>query len=136
MVVSGSGCSSEDAGQTEMLPHKTIDDSRISTLIICNSDAGNMSYQQISLAAPQFRKDILLFVGSDDDRTPQWMSEKIYNALPADINKKLSVHDGAGHGGAEFPFFVDWRRWAEETVGFMMESSVILAKYMSQSIQK
>ena len=238
----------ENAGQTEMLPYKTIDDSRRPTLIICNGDAGNMSYQQISLAylyaanginvvtfdwrgfgessefemnpnylcytemltdfdavikavskekvvdrkkiyvmgwstgaylamiaarnnrqvkgcilsgtpssfedaiphlvkvhpkgkteknllvpddfprdqmpalvAPKFRKDILLVVGSEDNRTPQWMSEKIYNALPAGINKKLSVYDGAGHGGTEFPFFVDWGRWAEETVGFMLD---------------
>ena len=237
----------EDAGQSEMLPYKTIDDSRRPTLIICNGDAGNMSYQQISLAylyaanginvvtfdwrgfgessefemnpdylcytemltdfdavikavskekvvdrkkiyvmgwstgaylamiaahnnrlvqgcilsgtpssfedaiphlvkvhpkgkteknllvpddfpcdlmpalvAPKFRKDILLVVGSEDNRTPQWMSEKIYNALPAGINKKLSIYEGAGHGGTEFPFFVDWGRWAEETVGFML----------------
>ena len=59
-------------------------------------------------------------VGSEDNRTPQWMSEKIYNAMPAGINKKLSVYEGAGHGGTEFPFFVDWGRWAEETVGFML----------------
>ena len=238
----------DNAGQNEMLPYKTIDDSRRPTLIICNGDAGNMSYQQISLAylyaansinvvtfdwrgfgessefemnpdylcytemltdfdavinavskekvvdrkkiyvmgwstgaylamiaahnnkhvkgcilsgtpssfedaiphlvkvhpkgkteknllvpddfprsqmpalvAPKFRKDILLVVGSEDNRTPQWMSEKIYNALPAGINKKLSVYDGAGHGGTEFPFFVDWGRWAEETVGFMLD---------------
>ena len=238
----------DNAGQNEMLPYKTIDDSMRPTLIICNGDAGNMSYQQISLAylyaanginvvtfdwrgfgessefemnpdylcytemltdfdavikavsrekvvdkkeiyvmgwstgaylamiaahnnkhvkgcilsgtpssfedaiphlvkvhpkgktennllvpddfpreqmlahvAPKFRKDILLVVGSEDNRTPQWMSEKIFNALPEGIKKKLSVYEGAGHGGHEFPFFVDWGRWAEETVGFMME---------------
>lgn len=238
----------QDAGQSEMLPYKTMDNSRRPTLIICNGDAGNMSYQQISLAylyaanginvvtfdwrgfgessefemnpnylcytemltdfdavikavskekvvdrkkiyvmgwstgaylamiaahnnrkvkgcilsgtpssfedaiphlvkvhpkgkteknllvpddfprdqmpalvAPKFSKDILLVVGSEDNRTPQWMSEKIYNALPAGINKKLSVYEGAGHGGTEFPFFVDWGRWAEETVGFMLD---------------
>ena len=71
--------------------------------------------------APEFRKDILLVVGSEDNRTPLWMSEKIYNALPEGINKKLSVYEGAGHGGTEFPFFVDWGRWAEETVGFMLD---------------
>jgi len=77
--------------------------------------------QMPSLVAPEFRKDILLVVDSEDDRTPQWMSEKIYNALPEDINKKLSVYEGAGHGGAAFPFFVDWGRCAEETVEFMLE---------------
>ena len=74
-----------------------------------------------ALVAPKFRKDILLVVGSEDNKTPQWMSEKIYNALHAGIKKKLSVYEGAGHGGTEFPFFVDWGRWAEETVGFMLD---------------
>ena len=40
----------QSAAQAEMLPYKTLDDSRRPTLIICNGDAGNMSYQQISLA--------------------------------------------------------------------------------------
>ena len=71
--------------------------------------------------APKFRKDILLVVGSEDNRTPLWMSEKIYNALPEGINKKLSVYEGAGHGGPEFPFFVEWGRWADETVSFMLD---------------
>lgn len=77
--------------------------------------------QMPALVAPKFRKDILLVVGSEDNRTPKWMSEKIYNALPAGINKKLSVYEDAGHGGTEFPFFVDWGRWAEETVRFMLD---------------
>ncbi len=71
--------------------------------------------------APKFRKDILLVVGSEDKRTPQWMSEKIYEGLPDGIRKKLSVYEGAGRGGMEFPFFVDWERWAEETVSFMLD---------------
>ena len=48
-------------------------------------------------------------------------ASQISNALPAGINKKMSVYEGAGHGGTEFPFFVDWGRWAEETVGFMLD---------------
>ena len=55
-----------------------------------------------ALVAPKFRKDILLVVGSEDNRTPQWMSEKIFNALPEGIKKKLSVYEGVGHGGREF----------------------------------
>ncbi len=47
------------------------------------------------------------------------MSEKIHNALPENTNKKLSIYEGAG--GTEFPFFVDWERLAEETVGLMSE---------------
>ena len=58
-----------------------------------------------ALVAPKFRKDILLVVGSEDTRTPQWMSEKIFNALPEGIKKKLSVYEGAGHGGREFPIY-------------------------------
>ena len=42
-------------------------------------------------------------------------------ALPDGINKKLSVYEGAGYGGREFPFFVDWVRWADETVNFMLD---------------
>jgi pimeloyl-ACP methyl ester carboxylesterase len=242
--------SAENASQSEVLPYKTLDESRRCTLIICNGDAGNMSYQQISLAAlysscginvitfdwrgfgessefemnpdnlcytemltdfkavikaackekivdkkkiyvmgwstgaylamitahnsrkvkgcilsgtpssfedviphlikvhpkgkteanlhvpddfpkeqmpafvaPKFKKDILLVVGSEDNRTPLWMSEKIFNALPDGITKKLSIYEGAGHGGAESPFFVDWDRWAEETTGFMLSQN-------------
>ena len=55
----------ENAGQTEMLPYKTVDNNRRPTLIICNGDAGSC--------------------------------------------------------GTEFPFFVDWGRWAEETVSFMLD---------------
>ena len=86
-----------------------------------DSKPGSSVTAMPALVAPKFRKDILLVVGSEDNRTPQWMSEKIYNALSAGINKKLSVYEGAGHGGTEFPFFVDWGRWAEETVGFMLD---------------
>lgn len=69
--------------------------------------------------APEFKKDILLIVGSKDARTPQWMSEKIYDALPDGIYKRLSVYEGAGHGGRDFPFMHDWSRWADETLEFI-----------------
>lgn len=236
----------ENAGQSEMLPYKTLDNKRRPTLIICNGDTGNMSYQQIILAsiyvangfnvvtfdwrgfgessefemnpnylcytemlydydavinavkkqnevdnshifimgwstgaylsmitaynnhavagcilsgtpssfeevipvlskrfegkksednllvpgdfprkqmpaliAPQFKKAIMLVVGAKDDRTPQWMSQKIYDSLPDEAYKKLSVYENAGHGGTEAPYFADMPRWAEETIGFM-----------------
>jgi len=236
----------ENTGQSDMLPYKVIDNKRRPTLIICNGDAGNMSYQQIMLAsiytsngfnvvtfdwrgfgassefvmdegylcytemlidyetvikevaaqsevdkkcifvmgwstgaylsmitaynnkhvagcilsgtpssfedvipllvkvhpkgktesnllvpddfprekmpvllAPKFKKPILIIVGNKDNRTPVWMSEKIYNALPVNINKKLSVYAEAGHGGMDAPYFVDMKRWTEETVEFM-----------------
>jgi hypothetical protein len=47
------------------------------------------------------------------------MSEKIYDALPDGIYKRLSVYEGAGHGGRDFPFMHDWSRWADETLEFI-----------------
>ena len=40
----------EDSGRQDMLPYSTIDEEQRPTLVICNGDAGNMSYQQIDLA--------------------------------------------------------------------------------------
>ena len=37
----------ENTGQTEMLPYKTIDDSRRPTLIICNGDAGHDVFSRL-----------------------------------------------------------------------------------------
>lgn len=237
-----------DAGQSEMLPYSVLDKKRRPTLVICNGDAGNMSYQQILLAslyaangfnvvtfdwrgfgrsdefpmdedylcytemlwdyeavirevgrqpevdrrrifvmgwstgaylsmitahnnrsvagcilsgvpssfeeviplllkvhpagktadnllvpedfpsdqmpvciAPQFTKPVFLVVGNEDERTPCWMAQKIYCALPRNIPKRLSVYENAGHGGMEAPYFVDMQRWMEETVEFMTE---------------
>lgn len=38
-------------GQKEKIPYKTIDNKKRPTLIICNGDAGNMSYSQMEIAA-------------------------------------------------------------------------------------
>ena len=40
----------EDSGRQDMLPYTTMDEEQKPTLVICNGDAGNMSYQQIDLA--------------------------------------------------------------------------------------
>ena len=40
----------ENSGRQDMLPYRTIDEEKRPTLVICNGDAGNMSYQQIDLA--------------------------------------------------------------------------------------
>lgn len=50
------------------------------------------------------------------------MSGKIYDALPENIDKKLSVYAGAGHGGTDAPYFVDMERWMAETVEFIDHS--------------
>lgn len=45
--------------------------------------------------APTYTKSTFLIVGENDDRTPVWMSEKIYPLLPG--KKELWVVDGAQH---------------------------------------
>lgn len=69
--------------------------------------------------APKFTKPIFLIVGDKDERTPRWMAEKIYRALPEITCKRLSVYENAGHVGMEAPYFVDMKRWMEETVAFI-----------------
>ena len=215
----------EGAGQDDMLPYRTLDAQKRPTLVICNGDAGNMSYQQVWMAEfyvscglnvvtfdwrgfgassefemdpdylcytemlsdyaavvdevrrqpevdsgeiylmgwstgaylsmitayadagvkgcilcgtpssfedaipqlvkvhPQGKTEAELVVGSEDDRTPQWMSEKIFDALPDGIDKRLSVFEGAGHGGTEAPYVVDMERWFVETVSFLSDNS-------------
>ena len=78
--------------------------------------------QMPALIAPEFGKAIMIIVGSKDDRTPQWMAEKIYEALPEGTFKKLSIFENAGHGGTDAPYFVDTSRYVEETVTFMTEA--------------
>lgn len=75
--------------------------------------------QMPALIAPEFHKPILIVVGDKDDRTPRWMSEKIYHALPKDTDQRLSVYENAGHGGMDSPYFVDTQRWTQETIDFM-----------------
>jgi alpha-beta hydrolase superfamily lysophospholipase len=51
--------------------------------------------------APDYQKATLLIVGEKDDRTPTWMSEKIYSKLPS--TKELWIVEGAEHGGSKGP---------------------------------
>ena len=53
--------------------------------------------------ADTFDKDILIVVGQNDERTPVWMAEDIFAALPDGIEKELWVAPGAKHGGMEAP---------------------------------
>ncbi len=71
--------------------------------------------------APRFKKPILLVVGSEDDRTPKWMSENIFAAISESTFKQLSVFDGAGHGGMESPMLYDTERFITETNAFLEE---------------
>lgn len=51
--------------------------------------------------SPIFKKSTFLIVGENDNRTPVWMSEKIYSLLPA--NKEIWIVEGAEHGGMKGP---------------------------------
>ncbi|MDD2595743.1 MAG: alpha/beta fold hydrolase [Bacteroidales bacterium] len=72
--------------------------------------------------APKFHKPIMVIVGSDDNRTPQWMAEKIISSVPDPTYKCLSVFEGAGHGGEQSPYFVDMERFISETIDFLNNS--------------
>jgi len=49
----------------------------------------------------KFKKSTFLIVGENDNRTPVWMSEKIYSLLPA--KKEIWIVEGAEHGGTKGP---------------------------------
>jgi hypothetical protein len=51
--------------------------------------------------APNYNKCTFLIVGEKDNRSPIWMSEKIYSLLPS--KKELWIVEGAEHGGQEGP---------------------------------
>ncbi len=51
--------------------------------------------------APNFNKSTFLIVGEKDDRSPVWMSKRIYSLLPA--KKRMWIVEGAEHGGSRGP---------------------------------
>lgn len=59
-----------------------------------------MEQLPINLAL-NYEKSVFLIVGERDDRTPVWMSEKIFSLLPSE--KELWVVEGAEHGGQKGP---------------------------------
>lgn len=54
----------------------------------------------VNLAA-NYNKSTFLIVGEKDNRTPVWMSKKIYSLLPS--KKELWIVEGAEHGGQDGP---------------------------------
>ena len=72
--------------------------------------------------APDFHKAIMLIVGSEDERTPQWMSESIYEALPDDAFKRLWIVHGAKHGGMDAPEIVAQEEFFNRTLDFIHEA--------------
>lgn len=59
-----------------------------------------MELQPLALA-PTWDKATLLIVGELDDRSPVWMSEKLFARIPAP--KELWIVEGAQHGGPQGP---------------------------------
>lgn len=57
-------------------------------------------------AARGMKTPTLLVVGEADDRTPVWMSQKVYDLLQCP--KELWVVPNAGHGGASAPEYVSY----------------------------
>jgi len=55
-------------------------------------------------AASKIRIPVLLVVGENDERTPPWMSRRVFDLLPG--TKDLWIVPGAGHGGSEAPEMV------------------------------
>ena len=72
--------------------------------------------------APNFRKDIMLVVGSEDTRTPVRMSEEIIGSLPDGIVKRLWIAKGAKHGGKEAPEFMYLNDFIRNTLQFLHDS--------------
>lgn len=60
-----------------------------------------LELQPINLA-PTWNKATFLVVGEKDDRTPVWMSERLYSLFPS--SKEIWVVEGAEHGGMKGPF--------------------------------
>lgn len=74
-------------------------------------------------AAPHFKCDVLLVVGENDTRTPPWMSQKIYDALPEAIYKELWIVPGARHSAQEAPEFMALPEFLARTISFMEASA-------------
>lgn len=80
-----------------------------------------VEYMPLSVA-PDFHKDIMLIVGSEDTRTPLEMSEEIFYRLPSDILKRIWVAEGAKHGGKDAPEFMLLEDFISQTLQFLQDS--------------
>ncbi len=66
--------------------------------------------------APNYNKSTFLIVGEKDNRTPVWMSKKIYSLLPS--KKELWIVEGAEHGGQNGPI-KDFKLFDERFIEFL-----------------
>lgn len=74
-------------------------------------------------AAPRFGRDVMLIVGENDTRTPPWMSQKIYDALPDNIYKELWIVPDARHSAKDAPEFMALPQFLARTISFMEASA-------------
>jgi len=67
-------------------------------------------------AANKVGTPVFLIVGEEDDRTPVWMSEKVYNELKGP--KELWIVPGAEHGGGKGPEMIAYPDFFVRTLSF------------------
>ena len=66
--------------------------------------------------APSVTAAVFLVVGENDQRTPPWMSQKIFDLLNS--HKELWIVSGAGHGGMAAPEFANYPEFFERVAAF------------------
>jgi fermentation-respiration switch protein FrsA (DUF1100 family) len=66
--------------------------------------------------APAVTAAVFLVVGENDQRTPPWMSQKIFGLLESP--KELWIVPGAGHGGMKAPEFANYPEFFERVAAF------------------
>jgi len=71
-------------------------------------------------AASRINCPVFLIVGENDDRTPVWMSKKIYQKLK--VEKKLWIVPNAAHGGGSGPEFKNFPDFFINLVEFFQKS--------------
>ena len=71
-------------------------------------------------AAENMNVPVMLIVGEKDDRTPVWMSQKIYSKLKCP--KQLWVVPGAEHGGGNGPDYLNYPEFFIRIVIFLNEN--------------
>ncbi len=70
-------------------------------------------------AAGDLTKPAFLIVGENDDRTPVQMSKRVYDKLLG--KKELWIVEGADHGGANAPEFIDYPVFFDRLARFFDE---------------
>jgi hypothetical protein len=70
-------------------------------------------------AAPSITTPVFLIVGQDDERTPVWISQRVYDLLSGP--KQLWVVEGAAHGGRQAPELVAYDEFFEKIISFFKQ---------------